>query len=254
MTMEKATSSLVNHLPVLEQPPNTSPVLTARRQNVGSRNSETTATTTVGRTQLIRPRQLNASNSVSPVETATVGLVDGLAGRSICEAEAVDATDSRRDTSSQTHLGLVVGGTSAAAVSKGEEDQLAERVPVDVPLDARAAAEGVDVGDEGPVLRGVTLGLAAVGLGARAGGRAGADPLVGPVAVHVGADAALAGADLTVLAPETVIGLGVDEACSFHRVSPVSLVLLLLLLLLLLPPPKKSRERRLNVRGTYHQG
>ena len=188
-------------------------MLTARRQNVGSRDSEATAAA-AGGAQLVGPRQLSTSNSVSPVQTATGGLVDGLAGRSVAEAKVVDAADGSGDTAGESHLGVVVGGAGAAAVSEGQEDQLAEGVPVDVPLDAGSAAKGVDVRDEGPVLGGVTLGLAAVGLVARVGGgTAGDGPLVGPVTVHVSADAALASAALAVLAPETVTGLGVHEAC-----------------------------------------
>jgi hypothetical protein len=186
-------------------------VLTARGQDVARRHGEARAAA-AGRTQLVRPGQLSAGRGVGPVETAAGGLVDGLAGRAVGEAEAVDAADGRGDTAGQTHLRVVVGGARAAAVAEGQQDQLAERVPVDVPLDADAG-EGVDVADEGLVLGRVAGGDAAVRLGAGArGGAAGDGPLVGPVAVDVGADAAGAGADLAVLAPETVVGGGVDEA------------------------------------------
>lgn len=51
------------------------------------------------------------------------------------------------------------------------------------------------------------------GLVAGVGGRAAGDaPAGGPVAVDVGADAAVAGDGLPVLAPETGVGLRVDEA------------------------------------------
>lgn len=204
--------TVLAHLPVGEEPPDTGPVLGTRGQNVAGGHSEATAAATSG-TELVRPRELSASRGVSPVQAATGGLVDGLAGRSVGEAETVDATDGTGDTAGEAHLGVVVGGAGAAAVAEGEEDELAEGVPVDVPLDA-GAGEGLDVADEGLVLGGITGGDTAVGLGAGVGGGAAGDgPLVGPVAVHVGADAGAGRAALAVLAPETVVGLGVDETC-----------------------------------------
>ena len=67
-------------------------------------------------------------------------------------------------------------------------------------------------------LRSVTLSSTLEVLCARVGGgTTGNSPLVGPVSVDVVTEAGAARGRLTVLAPETVVGLSVDEAC--HKTS-----------------------------------
>lgn len=84
---------------------------------------------------------------------------------------------------------------------------------VNVQADSSSTPQSVDLGDQSRVLRGVTGCEALVGLCAGAGrGAAGLGPAVGPVAVVVSADARLAAARLAVLAPQTVVGLSVQEA------------------------------------------
>lgn len=69
------------------------------------------------------------------------------------------------------------------------------------------------MGAETKVLGGVAGGLSFVCFCAGVGGGAARDfPFVGPVAVDVAADAGVAADGLTVLAPQTVRRLGVDEA------------------------------------------
>lgn len=111
---------------------------------------------------------------------------------------------------------LVVDGAVVAPCGK---DVLAVGVPVYVKLDALGVAEVVDEGYYTLILGGVGGGFAAVGLGAgvwRCAVRV-CVPLEGPLAVDVAADARLVcwrwRGRLTVLAPESIGGLGVDEAC-----------------------------------------
>lgn len=83
-------------------------------------------------------------------------------------------------------------------------------MPVDKELDTLVRLGGLEPVGESSGLGGVTLGLALEVLGARVGrGAAAGGPLVGPVAVDVVADASAARDSLSVLAPETVIGLSV---------------------------------------------
>lgn len=104
----------------------------------------------------------------------------------------------------------MVGSSSAAAVAVGEEDELTVGMPVKVELDTLASLEGGEVVKKSLVLGGVTLGSTTVGLRARAGGRARAGPLVGPVSVDIGSEARGARPRLSVLSPETLSG-SVDE-------------------------------------------
>ena len=84
---------------------------------------------------------------------------------------------------------------------------------VNVERDTTTSSKRVDLADDGLVLRAVTSGTALEGLVTGVGGgTASKFPLVGPVAVDVTADTRVSGDGLTVLAPETVGGLGVDEA------------------------------------------
>lgn len=86
-------------------------------------------------------------------------------------------------------------------------------MPVDEQLDALAFLGGLEPVAKSSGLGGIALGCALEVLGAGVGRGAAADgPLVGPVAVDVVADAGAAGDGLAVFTPETVIGLGVDEA------------------------------------------
>lgn len=143
--------------------------------------------------------------------------------------------DASGKTRGERALGGVVGRPSGAVVPVRQQNVLAVRVPVDVEPDALVGLELLSKSDEGRVLGGVTGGDALVGLGARAGGGAPRElPLVGPVAVDVGSDARGAGAGLAVLAPEALVGLGVDEA--FFKES------------------KENKERSGEEEETYHRG
>lgn len=84
---------------------------------------------------------------------------------------------------------------------------------VNVERNSTTSSKRVDLADDGLELRAVTSGTALEGLVTRVGGgTTGEFPLVGPVAVDITADTRASGESLTVLAPETVGGLGVDEA------------------------------------------
>ena len=86
-------------------------------------------------------------------------------------------------------------------------------MPVNVQLDALRRLDAGEPGGESGRLEGVALLSTLVVFGARAGrGTARDGPLVGPVTVDIAADAATARVGLAVLAPEAVVGLGVDEA------------------------------------------
>jgi hypothetical protein len=86
-------------------------------------------------------------------------------------------------------------------------------VPVGVELDAGALGDGEDVVGVDGHLGGVAGGLTPVLQVARVGRRAAGDvPLVGPVAVEVGAYAGGPDAGLPVLAPEAILGVAEDEA------------------------------------------
>ena len=113
----------------------------------------------------------------------------------------MDALDSIGDAGGEGHLEVVVVWPGGAVVAKGYEEKLAVGVPVDVPLDAGLVADPLGMADESLVLNGIAGGLALVVVGAGVGGRAGAGPLVGPVAVDICADAGTDLANLAVLAP-----------------------------------------------------
>lgn len=85
-------------------------------------------------------------------------------------------------------------------------------MPVDVELDAAQVAELGGVGGERGRLGGVVRREAAEGLGGRARRRPVAAPAYAPVAVDVGAHGRRVAARLSVLAPEAVRRLRVDEA------------------------------------------
>jgi len=86
-------------------------------------------------------------------------------------------------------------------------------VEVNVERNSTTSSKRVDLADDGLELRAVTSGTALEGLVTGVGGgTTGEFPLVGPVAVDVAADTRASGESLTVLAPETVGGLGVNEA------------------------------------------
>lgn len=85
---------------------------------------------------------------------------------------------------------------------------------VDVESDTLASSQRVDLSLESLVLRTVACSESLVGLVTRVGGSTtGELPLVGPVTVDVSANARVSGNSLTVLTPETVGGLGVNETC-----------------------------------------
>lgn len=199
------------------------PNLLSRRHNVTSRDRKAARARVPARPQLKSPRKLSLGNILGPVVAASCGLVDGGAGRAVVEAEAVDALDGTGNTGGKVHLLVHVVGSGGTAVSIRQKDKLAEGVPVNIELDARVLGKGPHVVDQDSIFGRVACCLSTVCLVTGAGGRAAGDiPLVGPVAVDVGADAGLATASLAVLAPETVVAGGVDEtwtsqSCSWGR-------------------------------------
>lgn len=85
---------------------------------------------------------------------------------------------------------------------------------VNVEGDTLTSRQRVDLSLESLVLGAVACSESLVGLVTRVGGSTtGELPLIGPVAVDVSANARVSGNSLTVLAPETVGGLGVNETC-----------------------------------------
>ena len=96
----------------------------------------------------------------------------------------------------------MIGRPRRAVVSVRQQDVLPVRVPVYVELDPLARRELLRKSHETLALRGVAGRGALVGLRAGVGGGAARHvPAVGPVAVHVCADAAAAAAGLAALAP-----------------------------------------------------
>lgn len=91
---------------------------------------------------------------------------------------------------------------------------LSVRVEVNVESNALASSERVDLALDSLELRTVTSGLSLVGLVTRvSGGTTSELPLVRPVTVDVTANTGVSRDSLSVLAPETVGSLGVDETC-----------------------------------------
>lgn len=85
---------------------------------------------------------------------------------------------------------------------------------VNVESDALASSKRVNLALDGLELRAVTSGLSLVGLVTWVGRSTTSKlPLVRPVAVDVTTNAGVSRDSLSVLAPETVGGLGVDETC-----------------------------------------
>lgn len=190
----------------------TFPLLNTARQNLRSRQNKAT-TAAARRPQLDSPSISSTTNSSHVIRRAASSLVQRRAAGAGGEGSAVALSDPSSHARGETALRGVVGRAGGAVVPIRQEDVLAVRVPVDVEADAAAVLEGGGEGGQGSDLGGVAGGEALVGLGAgRGGGAAGEGPLVVPVAVLVGADAGLAGAGLAVLAPEAVVGLGVDES------------------------------------------
>lgn len=91
---------------------------------------------------------------------------------------------------------------------------------VDVERDTTASSERVNLANDSLELRAVTSGTALEGLVTGVGGGTASQfPLVRPVAVDVTANAGASRDGLTVLAPETVGGLSVDEAYHYELVT-----------------------------------
>lgn len=88
---------------------------------------------------------------------------------------------------------------------------------VEVQTNTSRAFQRLDLSHKTAVLRGVASSLALVCLCARVGARTVREfPLVGPVAIDVGANAAVSAEGLAILAPKTVSGLRVDETVGVH--------------------------------------
>lgn len=127
----------------------------------------------------------------------------------------------------------MIKGTEEFSGGLTPEDVLSIRVEVDVESDAPASSKRVNLALDGLELRAVTSGLSLVGLVTRVGrGTASKLPLVRPVTVDVTTNTGVARDSLSVLAPETVGGLGVDETCGSGLAD--------------------SEERRMD--ESYHQG
>lgn len=191
----------------------TLPLLNTRGQNLGSGENKTAGARVSTGAELDGPRISRTGHGLEVIGAGTGGGVQGRARGAVGEAGAVDGADGGRVDAHEGLLQRVVGRPGVAVVAERAEDVLAVAVPVDVQLDAPAGGQSRSEGGQAAHLGRVAGGLALVGLVAGVGGRAARDgPLVGPVAVDVGADAALAGPGLAVLAPETVGCLRVDEA------------------------------------------
>jgi hypothetical protein len=87
-------------------------------------------------------------------------------------------------------------------------------VEVNVESNALASSKRVNLSLDSLELRAVTSGLSLVGLVARVSrGTTSELPLVRPITVDVTTNARVSRDGLTVLAPQTVGGLGVDKTC-----------------------------------------
>ncbi len=96
--------------------------------------------------------------------------------------------------------------------SRTPENVLAVRVEVDEETDASGVPERVRVGPQTRILGRVPSGLALEHLRARVRGRPAGDiPLERPVAIDIATDAGVPADALTVLPPQPVGGLCVDE-------------------------------------------
>lgn len=141
-------------------------------------------------------------------------MVDSLTYGAVHEALTVNALNGLGYSARELELHINVLGYSRTRVAVRQEQQLAERVPVDKPLDSLGSGHFSDVCGQHLVLGSVASGFATVGFGARISRGATRDvPVGGPVAVDVGADARGAVADLARLAPKAVALVSVDEAC-----------------------------------------
>lgn len=98
-------------------------------------------------------------------------------------------------------------------------------MPVNEELDALALLKTAEPFGNGLVFHRGASGGATVSIVARVVGGARAIPLVGPVAVEIGAGAAAARVGDSVLAPQAISGLGVDEAIGVDNGEDVKVVL-----------------------------
>ncbi|VUC20318.1 unnamed protein product [Clonostachys rosea] len=179
--------------------------------------------------QLNRVGELRTADAIHMIRGGTSRSVeDGTAGpKRVRRARGGRIADGLADDGGGLCPLAELGGVEGLLVAEGGEDVLAVAVPVDEELDARRVAQLADELVESFILGGVGGGLAAVGLGARVGGGAAGVgvPAELPVAVDVAAVAGwvccVGGRGLSVLAPEAVGGLGVDEA--WRRISVASL-------------------------------
>ncbi|CAH0015905.1 unnamed protein product [Clonostachys rhizophaga] len=170
--------------------------------------------------QLDRVGEFSAANTIDVVGgRARGGVEDGAAGsEGVGGAVGGGVADGLADDGGGLGPLAELGRVEGLLVAEGGEDVLAVAVPVDEELDLGGVAELADEPVEPPVLGGVGGGFAAVGLGARVGGGAArvGVPAELPVAVDVAAVAGWVGCvgrgGLSVLSPEAVGCLGVDEA------------------------------------------
>jgi hypothetical protein len=148
---------------------------------------------------------------------ASVGRIDGAAGRPVLERSTLSLRNRRSNTLSEGQLLLEVVRSGGARIAVGKQDELAVAVPVDEELETLAGSQVIGKSPQAQVLGRVARLFSTVGFVGRVGRRAIAFPLVRPVAVDVGAHGADAVAHLTVLTPETVGRLGINEALSCQQ-------------------------------------
>lgn len=164
--------------------------------------------------------ELSTSDTVDVVGSSAGGGVENSTARTEDEGSQVIGTVADGFTDESSCLGPLaeLRGVKSLLISKGRQDVLSVAVPIDKELDTGTITELSDELVETLVLGSVGGLLSLVSLGAWVGGGA---QLVGvpgefPVTVDVAAVAGLVGGGcgrgLTVLAPETVGGLGVEEA------------------------------------------
>jgi hypothetical protein len=164
--------------------------------------------------QLNRPRVFRTRDSAQIVRRRTSRGVQGAAASAVRVLSAAELVDAVCHLRRCRDLLVDVGGVDVAVVAVGLENVLSVAVPVDEELDAVSSGDLLGEGNEASDLGRVTCGQALVGLIARVRRCAATDaPLVRPIAVVVSSNAGVAGSGLTVLAPESVGRLSVDESC-----------------------------------------
>ncbi|KAI6758554.1 hypothetical protein HG530_010794 [Fusarium avenaceum] len=157
-------------------------------------------------------RVLGLGDTLDVVETVTGGGVESAARVASGVRVSRLGLDAVVETGGKGGESSLLRRNDAAVVTESKltpENVLSVGVEVNVEADTLASRQRVDLSLESLVLGTVACSESLVGLVTRVGGSTtGELPLVGPVAVDVSANARVSGNSLTVLAPETVGGLG----------------------------------------------